>query len=99
MRSGLPSSYRVVGVVTWYNLSKGYGEVVSLKGEYFFISSDSISPKHSKRRPKRGTVVNFYRSDDSVFGLRVAEDIVFVSELTIDEVQKIKEEHGIEVTN
>ena len=65
-----------LGVVTWFNKAKGYGEIKTPDNQCYFVTYEGIVGQKIKlRNLDKGDVVSFYKSDDSVFGLRVAEDV------------------------
>lgn len=58
------------GIVTWFNIAKGYGEIYSEAGEIFFFTYHALPRSTTFRLIERGQLVQFEPADDEYFGQR-----------------------------
>lgn len=65
----------MIGIVTWFNVSKGYGEIYSETGEVFFFTYLDLPKIQKFRTIARGEVVEFSVSDEKYFDQRLAKKI------------------------
>lgn len=71
---------QVFGHVSWFNVAKGYGEIVAEdKSVYFFTFRDLVSHKKFKTI-KDNAAVKFTTSEKTMFGMSVATEIKEVRE-------------------
>lgn len=62
----------MIGIVTWFNVAKGYGEIHSEKGVTYFFSYLDLPKSRTFRTIERGTMVAFESSERKQFSLQVA---------------------------
>lgn len=65
----------MLGVVTWFNIPKGYGEIYAETGEVFFFTYHELPKSSNFRIIDRGAIVKFTPSDSEHFGERKAANI------------------------
>lgn len=63
------------GIICWFNLEKGFGEILSDDGVSFFFQYNSVVTKMKPAALKAGTRVKFQTHDRLVFGRKVAKQI------------------------
>jgi cold shock CspA family protein len=65
----------MIGVVTWFNVAKGYGEIYAEAGEVFFFTYLDLPKVQKFRSIERGKLVEFDASSEVHFTQRVAKKI------------------------
>ena len=77
----------MLGIVTWFNTPKGYGEIYSETGEVFFFTYHALPKATTFRVIERGQIVEFQPTNEEFFGERKA--------LSVSVVKKIPAKHQI----
>ncbi|GEM_PF-6519945 len=81
----------MLGVVTWFNVPKGYGEIYSETGEVYFFTYHALPRSTAFKVIERGAIVEFVSTDDRHFGLRKATNIKHARKVSVKNQSKIEQ--------
>ena len=65
----------MLGIVTWFNVPKGYGEILSESGKTYFFTYLELPKVQKFRTIDRGRVVEFKISEEVQFNQPVAKSV------------------------
>ncbi len=83
------------GIVTWFNIPKGYGEIYAETGEVFFFTYHALPKSTAFRVIERGQFVEFQPSNDEYFGERKASKVSVVKKIPAKHLPKIDQLKGV----
>lgn len=79
----------MLGIVTWFNIQKGYGEIYAETGEIFFFTYHELPRSSSFRVIERGAIVEFVSSESEYFGSRKATKIKIARKVSTKNQSKV----------
>lgn len=71
---------KIIGIVAWFNKSKGYGEIVGTNGETYFFTYQNLNTKGMFKSAEKGQIFEFAINNNKKFGLRCASEMKSSSE-------------------
>jgi CspA family cold shock protein len=72
----------MLGIVTWFNIPKGYGEIYAETGETLFFTYHALPKSGGFRTIERGKVVEFRPGAQEYFGMRMVDRVVPLKGIT-----------------